>query len=90
MAPQMDVKLTVWETGMVTSNPTPETRPEPEQKQPEGKSSEPTQPTKPRTRNMRSQLPVGKKSVAQYKAWLTAQLTAISLFDATDELDFNN
>lgn len=93
MVPQMEIKLMVWETGIVTTDPTPAQQPQP-QPQPDDSTPQPQPQPKPtpapRTRNMRGQLPTGKKTVAQYKAWLTAQLTALSQFDATDELDFNN
>lgn len=92
MAPTCETKLTLWETEIVTSAPAPAPAPKPQPVPQSG--SEPNTPPTPATvvriRNMRSQLPTGKKSVAQYKQWLMNQLSTISQFDVNDELDFNN
>lgn len=86
MAPQQESKLLLWQTDIVTSQPTPP-KPEP-QPQPGQPQPQPTPQSK--TRAMRSHLPQGKMSVSSYRQWLTQQMSLIKNFDANDELDFNN
>ena len=84
MIPQYEQKLLLWQTEIVTSQPTP---PAPAPKP--GESTPAPQPS-PQVRSMRSHLPQGKISVSEYKQWLTKQLSLIKNFGDSDELDFNN
>lgn len=81
IAPQKENQLAVFRTEIVTVEPQPKPKPDPTKPKPE---------PKPVKRSMRSQLPSGTQSVAQYRAWLTAQLQMLQSFGATDQLDFNN
>lgn len=87
MVQQQEQKLMLWQTEIVTTDPTPPappTPPDPSQPTP------PSPPATPKTRNMRSQLPSGMLSVEQYRTWLSQQLSLLNGFDTTDRLDFNN
>jgi hypothetical protein len=84
MIPQHEQKLLLWQTEIVTSQPTP---PAPTPKPGE---STPTPQPSPQVRSMRSHLPQGKMSVSEYRQWLTQQLSLIKNFGASDELDFSN
>ncbi len=84
MAPQREQELAVMRTEMETVAPQPKPQPKP------GGGDEPKPKPQPTKRNMRSQLPTGKQSVAQYRSWLTAQLQMLQSFGEADELDFNN
>ena len=86
MAPQQEQKLMLWQTEIVTSQPTP---PQP-QPQPEPGEPQPQPQPQPKTRSMRSHLPQGKISVSDYRQWLTQQMALIKNFNSSDELDFNN
>ena len=83
MANQCKQEITMWQTEIVTSDPTPPPSPSPGEPQPQPNPQ-------PKRRAMRSTLPSGEYSVQQYRQWLTDQLALISNFDATDKLDFNN
>ena len=83
MANQCKQEITMWQTEIVTSEPTPPPSPSPGEPQPQPNPQ-------PKRRAMRSTLPSGEYSVQQYRQWLTDQLALISNFDATDKLDFNN
>lgn len=87
MVSQKEQELELWQTDIVTENPNPDPQPNPS-----GGTPPPTPPTPPtpKTRAMRSSLPSGKFSVAQYREWLKSQLLLINKFDATDKLDFDN
>ena len=92
LAGQEAQKPLLWQTEIVTSAPTPKPEPKPV---PPTTSGQPTTPKpdlkpQPKVRKMKAQLPSGKKSVKEYRLWLTQQLTLLQGFDATDELDFNN
>ena len=84
MVPQYEQKLMIWQTEIVTSQPTPP------QSQPNPDSGQPQPQPQPKTRSMRSHLPQGKMSVSAYRQWLTQQLSLIKSFASNDELDFNN
>ena len=85
MVPQYEQKLLLWQTEVVTSQPTPP------QVKPQPKPGDAPQPKpQPTTRSMRSHLPQGKMSVSKYRQWLTQQMSLIMNFDSNDELDFNN
>ena len=43
----------------------------------------------PKVRKLRSQLPTGQYSVAQYKEWLKQQLAMVKQFDTNDILKFD-
>ena len=88
MAPQQEQKLLLWQTEIVTSQPTPP-QPQP-QPNPGGGQPQPQPQPQPKTRAMRSHLPQGKMSVNDYRLWLTQQMALIKNFSSTDELDFNS
>lgn len=87
MVQQQGQKLMLWQTEIVTSDPTPPAPPTPPDP---NRPTPPAPPATPKKRNMRSQLPSGTLSVGQYRAWLSQQLQLLNGFDTTDQLDFNN
>lgn len=85
IAQQKEQDIAVMRTEIKTEAPLPKPQPKPG-----GGGPKPQPKPQPTKRNMRSQLPTGMKSVAQYRAWLTAQLQMLLNFGEADELDFNN
>ena len=83
MAPQREQETLIWQTEIVKTAPEPKPQPKPGEPKPQPKPQ-------PKTRNMRSYMPSGKMSVAQYRQWLTNQLSMLQGFGTSDELDFNN
>jgi hypothetical protein len=83
-------KPLIWQTEIVTSDPTPQPVPHPDPNPQPGPKPQPDPKPQPKVRKMKAQLPSGKKTIAEYRSWLTQQLTLLTGFDATDELDFNN
>ncbi len=72
--PGLENQLTVWETEIAT-------------KEPVGGGPDPDPVV---VRKMKSQIPTSKLSVAEYKKWLTKQLSQLNMFGAADILDFDN
>ena len=71
-------------------NEAPQPKPEPPQNKPQpGGDTTPPAPTTPKERKVKSILPKGKKSVADYKEWLADQLLFVNKCDATDILNFD-
>ena len=86
--PSEKTNLQVLESEIVTTAPQP--KPEPPQDKPKpGGDTTPPAPTTPKERKVKSILPKGKKSVADYKEWLADQLLFVNKCDATDILNFD-
>jgi len=85
MAPQREQETLLWQSEIVKTDPKPVPKPDPKPGDPN-----PQPKPQPKTRSMKSYLPQGKQSVAQYRQWLTSQLSLLQSFDAADELDFNS
>lgn len=81
-----ETQLTVMETEIVTTDPTPQPVPQPT---PQPGPTPAPQP-KPKVRSMKQQMPSGHLSVGEYRQWLKQQLTLLNGFGATDSLDFDN
>ena len=89
LLPSFDTEVDVMETEIHTSDPTPKpepvTTPQPDQ----NKTPQPAPQPKPTERKLRSQLPTGQLSVAQYKQWLKQQLAMVNQYGSTDILKFD-
>ena len=81
----LGTQVDVMETEINTTAPAP--HPQPQPKPQPGPEPEPK--PKPIERKLRSQLPTGQLSVAQYKQWLKQQLAMVNQFGATDILKFD-
>ena len=75
------------ETEIHTSDPTP--KPQPTPKLGPSPQPQPAPQPKPTERKLRSQLPTGLLSVAQYKQWLKQQLAMVNQYAPTDVLKFD-
>ena len=73
MLTQQNVDVDVMETEICTTDPNPKPQPKPQ----------------PKERKLRSQLPTGQLSVAEYKDWLKQQLAMVNQFDINDILKFD-
>ncbi len=91
MAPTFGVEIDVMKTEVHTSDPTPVPQPEPtpDPNPAPNPQPQPKPEPKPVERNLRNQLPKGQLSVADYKQWLTTQLTMLNSYGATDILKFD-
>lgn len=81
MLPALNTEVDVMATEIRTAAPAPKPAPKPG-------SVPPPQP-QPTERKLRSQLPQGKLSVADYKAWLKQQLAMANSYGDADILNFN-
>lgn len=83
-------KVSLWDTEIVTQDPTPKKPDIP--KQPNGPTSEDKPMPKPQPihRNMKAKLPRGIVSVAEYRSWLKQQLAMLNMFGEDDILNFDN
>lgn len=88
MLPQLNVDVDVMETEICTSDPKPEPQSQP-QSGSEDPAPHPQPKPQPKERKLRSQLPTGQLSVAQYKQWLKQQLAMVNQFDTNDILKFD-
>jgi hypothetical protein len=94
MLQQLNTEVDVMSTEIVTSKPISEPKPTPKpQPKSEPRESHP-QPNpepepKPKERKLRSQLPTGQLSVAEYKQWLMQQLSMVNQYGASDILKFD-
>jgi hypothetical protein len=94
MLVQLKTEVDVMSTEIVTSKPTPIPTPTSKpQPKPGGAQPQPTpipipQP-EPKERKLRSQLPTGQLSVAEYKQWLMQQLSMVNQYDSNDILKFD-
>ena len=75
-------------TLICTSDPKPAPQPQP-QPGPGDPTPQPQPKPQPKERKLRSQLPTGQLSVAQYKQWLKQQLAMVNQFDTNDILKFD-
>ena len=86
--PSEKTNLQVLESEIVTAAPQP--KPEHPQNKPKaGDDPIPPAPVTHKERKVKSILPKGKKSVADYKAWLADQLLFVNKCDETDILNFD-
>ena len=77
------------ETEIHTSDPAPKPQPTPNPQPGPNPQPHPTPQPKPTERKLRSQLPTGQLSVAQYKQWLKQQLAMVNQYGSTDILKFD-
>ena len=87
LLPSLGTEVDVMETEIHTSDPTP--KPQPIPKPGPSPQPQPAPQPKPTERKLRSQLPTGQLSVAQYKQWLKQQLAMVNQFDINDVLKFD-
>lgn len=87
MLPQLNVDLDVMETEINSTDPTPKPQPQPK---PDDPNPKPQPKPQPKERKLRSQLPTGQLSVAEYKDWLKQQLAMVNQFDINDILKFDD
>lgn len=86
MLTQQNVDVDVMETEICTTDPNPKPQPQPKPGDPNPK---PQPKPQPKERKLRSQLPTGQLSVAEYKNWLKQQLAMVNQFDINDILKFD-
>lgn len=86
MLPQLLVDVDVMETEICSTDPTTQPQPQPDTPNPQ---PQPQPKPQPKERKLRSQLPSGQLSVAQYKQWLKQQLAMVNQFDINDILKFD-
>ena len=83
MLPQLHTEADVFDTEIKTTAPTP---PQPPTPSPDPQPQPQPQPT---VRKLRSQLPTGKLSVADYRNWLKQQLAMVNSYGEKDILKFD-
>ena len=83
MLPQLQTEADVFDTEVKTTAPTPPQPPTP------SPGPQPQPQPQPTIRKLRSQLPSGQLSVAQYKQWLKQQLAMVNSYDEKDILKFD-
>lgn len=90
MLPQLLVDVDVMETEICTADPKPQPVPQPNPN-PHGPNPQPVPQPKPQPteRKLRSQLPTGQLTVAQYKQWLKQQMAMANQFNSNDILKFD-
>ena len=87
MLPQLQTEADVFDTEVKTTAPTPPQPPTPSPSP--GPQPQPQPQPQPTVRKLRSQLPTGQLSVAQYKQWLKQQLAMVNSYDEKDILKFD-
>ena len=87
MLPQLQTEADVFDTEVKTTAPTPPQPPTPSPSP--GPQPQPQPQPQPTIRKLRSQLPSGQLSVAQYKQWLKQQLAMVNSYDEKDILKFD-
>ena len=87
MLPQLQTEADVFDTEVKTTAPTPPQPPTPSPSP--GPQPQPQPQPQPTLRKLRSQLPTGQLSVAQYKQWLKQQLAMVNSYDEKDILKFD-
>ena len=87
MLPQLQTEADVFDTEVKTTAPTPPQPPTPSPSP--GPQPQPQPQPQPTIRKLRSQLPTGQLSVAQYKQWLKQQLAMVNSYDEKDILKFD-
>lgn len=85
-----ETQLAVMETEVITTDPTPQSAPNPGSQPTSASTPQPAPQPKVKVRSMKQKMPFGKLSVAEYRQWLKQQLTMVNGFDASDSLDFDN
>jgi hypothetical protein len=90
MLPQLLVDVDVMETEIRTADPKPQPVPQPNPN-PHDPNPQPAPQPKPQPteRKLRSQLPTGQLTVAQYKQWLKQQMAMANQFNSNDILKFD-
>lgn len=94
LLPAQNVDVDVMETEIVTTapytQPQPQLQPEPQPTPGEPSPAPQPQPApQPKVRKLRSLLPSGQYSVAQYKEWLKQQLAMVNKYNTNDILKFD-
>ena len=87
MLPQLQTEADVFDTEVKTTAPTPPQPPTPSPSP--GPQPQPQPQPQPTIRKLRSQLPTGQLSVAQYKQWLKQQLAMVNSYYEKDILKFD-
>ena len=87
MLPQLQTEADVFDTEVKTTAPTPPQPPTPSPSP--GPQPQPQPQPQPTVRKLRSQLPTGQLSVAQYKQWLKQQLAMVNSYYEKDILKFD-
>ena len=87
MLPQLQTEADVFDTEVKTTAPTPPQPPTPSPSP--GPQPQPQPQPQPTIRKLRSHLPTGQLSVAQYKQWLKQQLAMVNSYDEKDILKFD-
>ena len=87
MLPQLQTEADVFDTEVKTTASTPPQPPTPSPSP--GPQPQPQPQPQPTIRKLRSQLPTGQLSVAQYKQWLKQQLAMVNSYDEKDILKFD-
>ena len=87
MLPQLQTEADVFDTEVKTTAPTPPQPPTPSPSP--GPQPQPQPQPQPTVRKLRSQLPTGQLTVAQYKQWLKQQLAMVNSYDEKDILKFD-
>ena len=87
MLPQLQIEADVFDTEVKTTAPVPPQPPTPSPSP--GPQPQPQPQPQPTIRKLRSQLPTGQLSVAQYKQWLKQQLAMVNSYDEKDILKFD-
>ncbi|OYP69167.1 BREX system P-loop protein BrxC [Prevotella sp. P2-180] len=87
MLPQLQTEADVFDTEVKTTASTPPQPPTPSPSP--GPQPQPQPQPQPTVRKLRSQLPTGQLSVAQYKQWLKQQLAMVNSYDEKDILKFD-
>ena len=85
MLPQLHTEADVFDTEVKTTAPTPPQPPTPDP----SSGPQPQPQPQPTVRKLRSQLPTGKLSVAEYKKWLKQQLAMVNSYGEKDILKFD-
>ena len=87
MLPQLQIEADVFDTEVKTTAPAPPQPPTPSPSP--GPQPQPQPQPQPTIRKLRSHLPTGQLSVAQYKQWLKQQLAMVNSYDEKDILKFD-
>ena len=87
MLPQLQTEADVFDTEVKTTAPAPPQPPTPSPSP--GPQPQPQPQPQPTVRKLRSQLPSGQLSVAQYKQWLKQQLAMVNSYYEKDILKFD-
>lgn len=81
--------LTLWEMEINTADPAPAPKPEPDPTPGPQPQPAPQPVPQPKVYKMRSKMPRGKCSVAEYRQWLQQQLLLVGKMGKDDEVNFD-